>query len=205
MSDTYLHPQLLEFLYTDFFNTTSLSHIFINTIFAMVAAFGFAYPCNPPQKAFIGIILIAGIGYFIRSLLTQSPTFSLAGASFCASLCMGFATMFLAKHKKVPSEIIVFPALLPMFPGSYGYKSILSILTFTQNTDSPEQLGYLLAFFQNITTMLSVSISLVAGALVSFVIFHEQSFMMTRGINRLSIYQVVRDLRKHKNNSRKNK
>lgn len=191
-----LYPQLQAFLHTEFFNTDSLPHIFYRMLFAMVAGFGFAYALHPPKKIFFGIIVVAGLGYFIRSILLQSPIFSLAGASFCAALCMGFVAMLLAKYEKVPAEIIVFPALLPMFPGSYGYRSILSLLTFTQHADKPEQLTYLLVFFNNITTMLSVSLSLVAGVLVIFIIFHEQSFTMTRGAKKTSIYQVFREIRK---------
>lgn len=195
------YPQILEFLYTDFFSSNSLPHILINTLFAMVAGFGFSYAFNPPKRVFVSIVFIAGLGFFIRSILMNIPIFSLAGASFCASCCMGLVTMLLAKCNKVPAEVIVFPALLPMFPGSYGYKSILSILAFTQNADKPEQLGYLLAFFNNITIMLSVSTSLVAGALLTFIIFYEQSFSMTRGHKRISIYNIFRDLRKNKKDS----
>lgn len=191
-----LYPQLQEFSYTDFFNTNTLPHIFYKMLFAMVAGFGFAYALHPPKKVFFGIIIVAGFGYFIRSILLQSPIFSLAGATFCAAVCMGFVVVLLAKYTKVPVEVIVFPALLPMFPGSYGYRSILSLLTFTQHADKPEQLTYLLAFFNNITTMLSVSLSLVAGVLVIFIIFHEQNFTMTRGTKKTSIYQVLRELRK---------
>ncbi|GAB0173523.1 threonine/serine exporter family protein [Helicobacter trogontum] len=198
-----LYPQLQEFLYTDFFNTDSLPHIFYKTLFAMIAGFGFAYALHPPKKVCFGIIIVAGLGYFIRSILLQSPIFSLAGASFCAALCMGFAAMLLAKYKKVPAEVIVFPALLPMFPGSYGYRSILSLLTFTQHADDPEQITYLLTFFNNITTMLSVSLSLVAGVLAIFIIFHEQSFTMTRGATKISIYQVLRELRKIRKHKQK--
>lgn len=196
MFNVELYLQLQAFLHTDFFNTNSLAHIFYRTLFAMVAGFGFAYALHPPKKVFLGIIIVSGLGYFTRSVLFQIPVFSLAGASFCAALCMGFVAMLLAKYEKVPVEIIVFPALLPMFPGSYGYRSILSVLTFTQHADKPEQLTYLLAFFNNITTMLSVSLSLVAGVLVIFVVFHEQSFAMTRGAKKTSIYQVLRELRK---------
>ncbi len=198
-----LYPTIQSFLYTDFFNTDTLPHIFYKMLFAMVAGFGFAYALHPPKKIFVGIIIIAGLGYFIRSLLLQSPIFSLAGASFCAAVCMGFVAMLLAKYIKVPAEVIVFPALLPLFPGSYGYKSILSLLTFTQHADKPEQLTYLLVFFNNITTMLSVSLSLVAGVLVIFIIFHEQSFTMTRGVKKASIYQVLRELHKIKKMNKK--
>ncbi|WP_244910950.1 threonine/serine exporter family protein [Helicobacter aurati] len=191
-------PQIAEILYTDFFSSDSFEHIGINMIFAMIAALGFGYPFNPPKKILFGIIIIAGLGYLIRSILMLFPIFSLAAASFFASLCMGGCAMVIAKRVKVPVEVIVFPGLLPMFPGSYGYKSIISLLTFLQNTDKPEQINYLLAFFNNFITMTSVSLSLVAGALVTFIIFFEQSFMITRGSKQTSIYTIFRELRKNK-------
>lgn len=198
-------PHLMEFLHTDFFNSKSFSHIVINVIFAMISAFGFGYLCNPPKKILLGIMLTAALGYLIRSLLLLSPIFNLAGASFFAALCMGIFTMIIAKRVKVPVEVIVFPCLLPMFPGSYGYKSIISLLTFLQNTDKPEQIDYLIAFFNNFITMVSVSLSLVVGALVTFIIFFEQSFMVTRGSKQVSIYVIFRELRKNKKNQVENK
>ncbi len=200
MFDITHYPKLLEILHSSFFTTDSLFDISMNTLFAMVAGFGFAFGCIPPRKILFGIVFVAGFGYFLRSILVQSPLFSLAGASFCVSFCMGLLTMSLARRNKVPAEVIVFPALLPMFPGSYGYKSILSMLTFTQHAHKPEQLGYLMAFFNNISTMLSVSISLVAGALLTFLVFHEQSFMMTRGVKKTSIREILRDLKNNKKN-----
>lgn len=178
------YPRVLEFLHTDFFNTSTSRDILINMLFAMVASFGFSYPSNPPKRVLFGIIFIAGLGYLIRSLLLQISFFNLAGASFCASFCMGIVAFLIAKQVKVPTEVIVFPALLALFPGSYGYKSILSLLIFAKNTDKPEQLQHLLAFFNNLIIMFSVSILLVAGALVTFMIFYEQSFLMTRGSKR---------------------
>lgn len=192
------YPHISDILYTDFFSSNSFEHIGINVVFAMVSAFGFGYPFNPPKRIFLGIIAIAGFGYLMRSILLLFPIFSLAGASFFAALCMGGGAMIIAKRAKVPVEVIVFPCLLPMFPGSYGYKSVISLLTFLQNTDKPEQISYLLAFFNNFITMTSVSLSLVAGALVTFIIFFEQSFMITRGSKQIPIYAVFRELRKNR-------
>lgn len=202
MFDISLYPQVQEFLHIDFFSTDSIEHIIYKTFFAMIAGFGFAYAFHPPKRILLGIMFIAGLGYFIRSMLLQVSFFSLAGASFCASLCMGFVVIFIAKHTKTPAEIISFPALLPMFPGSYGYRSILSLLTFTKYSDNPEQMHYLLIFFNNITTMLSVSLSLVAGVLTELLLFHEQSFTMTRGMKKISIHQILQDLRRHKDKSK---
>lgn len=176
------YPQILAILHAEFFEGNDISDILLRMLFAMVAGFGFSYPFNPPRHILWGIMFISGLGYFIRSMLLQVPIFNLAGASFCASFCMGIAAFLIAKRAKVPTETIVFPSLLPLFPGSYGYKSILSLLAFAKNVDAPNQLDYLLAFFNNLTIMLFVSVLLVAGALITFIIFYEQSFMMTRGV-----------------------
>ena len=172
-------PELANLLYTDF-RFHPMLNMGLDVGFAMLAALGFGYACNPPKKILLGLIAVAGLGYLARSVMLLFPVFSLAGASFLAALFMGLGALFIAKRTRVPVEVIVFPCLLPLFPGSYGYKSIIALLTFLQDRDESRQLGHLLAFFNNFVTMTSVSLSLVAGALVTFIIFFEQSFMITR-------------------------
>lgn len=181
------YPYLQEIFYSQFLTNSIWQESISNIIFAFFAGLGFAYGLNPSVRTIVWSALIAAIGYQSRFLLMNLPLFSFAGASFCASLGMGFLAMFIAKKLKSPIEVVVFPALLPMFPGSYGYKSILSLLTFLQQTNEEEQLNYLLAFFHNFMMMISVSLALVSGILVLLSIFYEQSFMMTRGIKKLSL------------------
>lgn len=158
-------------------------HILIDIIFCLIAGYGFAYVCFPPKNTLKYTAILAAIAYTIRSLLIASGFFNLAGGSFVASFIMGILAMSVAKKLKTPVEVIVFPSLLPMLPGIYAFKSILSILIFFKTSQQAQQIRitYLLAFFDNLITTISVSLALVSGIIVTLMIFYEQSFMMTRG------------------------
>ena len=180
-------PQLATLLHSPFLHNSLWQECISNTIFAFIAGFGFACALNPLKRTLILSTVFAAIGYNVRFLLMETSFFGFAGASFCASLCIGLLATIIAKKLTSPIEVVVFPALLPMFPGSYGYKSIISLLLFIQQNDDKGRLEYLLAFFDHFMIMVSVSLALVAGVLIVLSIFYEQSFMMTRGFKRLSL------------------
>lgn len=190
MVDLTIAPHIQEILYAKSWHNSLPVEMLQDFVFAFIAGLGFAYGLNPLKRTIFWSAFFAGLGYNIRFGLMQLPFFSFVGASFCASLCIGLLAIIAAKRIKAPVEVIVFPSLLPMFPGSYGYKSILSMLAFVQQRDDKTRLDYLLLFFDNFTIMFSVSLALVAGVLIVLSIFYEQSFMMTRGIKKLSMREL---------------
>lgn len=181
------HTEVLAILHTEILQGSFMQSIIGHFICAFLAGFGFTYGLNPPLKTLIWSGIFASIGHISRSSLMESGALSFSGASFMASLFIGLLGTFVAKRLKAPIEVVIFPALLPMFPGKYGYQSIISLLDFIEHRDDATRLEYLLSFFDNFMIMFSVSLSLVAGVLVVLSIFYEQSFMMTRGIKRLKI------------------
>lgn len=185
------HAQILALLHTEILQGSFIEATIGHFICAFLAGFGFCYGLNPPLKTLVWSGIFAAVGHTSRSYLMGSGffsfSFSFSGASFVASLFIGLLGTFVAKRLKAPIEVVIFPALLPMFPGKYGYQSIISLLNFIEHRDDATRLEYLLNFFDNFMIMFSVSLSLVAGVLVVLSIFYEQSFMMTRGIKRLKI------------------
>ncbi|MGX3097373.1 threonine/serine exporter family protein [Helicobacter sp. 23-1046] len=181
------HSEILGILHTEILQGSFTQEIIGHFICAFLAGFGFCYGLNPQLKTLVWSAVFAGIGHTSRAYLMEGGALSFAGASFVASLLIGLLGTFVAKRLKAPIEVVIFPALLPMFPGKYGYQSIISLLNFIEHRDDATRLEYLLSFFDNFMIMFSVSLSLVAGTLVVLSIFYEQSFMMTRGIKRLKI------------------
>ena len=149
-------------VFFDSFYLTTLEHLF----FAFLAGFGFGFALNAPRKALWWSGFLAGFGHTFRSFVMVLPVFNFAGASFITSLLMGFLGALIAKKLKTPVEVVVFPALLPMFPGRYGCESIISLLHFLGDHDDPSRLTDLLAFFNKFMVTFSVSLALVAGVLI---------------------------------------
>ena len=77
-------------------------------------------------------------------------------------------------------EIIAFPALLPMIPGMYAYRTILSIASFANENELENQYKLLIEITNNLMTTISVAFALAVGISITLIIFYEQSLMMTR-------------------------
>lgn len=162
-----------------------MSEILLNAvfdaIFAAIAGFGFAYVSSPPQKTLIYSAIIAAIAHASRFFLIQSGFLDISAATLVVSFIAGILGMFFARRLKVPAEIIAFPALLPMIPGIYAYKSVLALFMFIKNEDIAQKSEYLIVFFDNALTTASVMIALGVGVSVTLLLFYEESLMCTRG------------------------
>ena len=108
-----------------------MTSVLQDMVFAAITGFGFAFASNPPLRILFLSAALAAIGHGFRFALLEIFAFSnLAVATFCASFLVGCLGMMLAKITKTPAEIIAFPALLPMIPGMYAYRAILSLFAF---------------------------------------------------------------------------
>ncbi|MGG7047769.1 threonine/serine exporter family protein [Campylobacter sp. M4] len=153
----------------------------LDAIFAAVAGFGFAYASSPPARTLVFSALIAAIAHASRFLMIEANILNITIATLIASFLAGILGMFFAKRLKVPAEIIAFPALLPMVPGIYAYRSILALFSFIKSEDGAEKMGFLMMFFDNALTTAGVAIALGVGVSVTLLLFYEQSLMTTRG------------------------
>ncbi|RDU64698.1 threonine/serine exporter family protein [Helicobacter sp. MIT 14-3879] len=157
--------------------------IFVSAIidgcFAAVAGLGFAYACNPPKRTLLISALLAAIAHAFRFYMQQN-NFGITSATFFSAFSVGILGLIFAKKLKCPTEIITFPAILPMIPGMYAYRTILSIVSFSSSNDINTQYKLLVEITNNLITTLSVALAIAVGISISLLIFYEQSFMMTR-------------------------
>lgn len=158
-----------------------MQSVLYDIFFVTLVGFGFGYACNPPLKTLIFTALLAAIGHGFRLiLLSYFHVHMLAFATFLASLLIGALGILIARFIRVPAEIIAFPALLPMIPGIYAYHAILSLFSFIKSDDISAKSDFLVSFFDNFFTALSVSLALGVGVSITLIIFFEQTFMVTR-------------------------
>ena len=102
--------------------------------FAAIAALGFAAVGNPSRAAFRYVPLIAFLGNALRFSLMTYAGMNIAIATFLASVFAGFIAVGFAYHARYPIEVFAFPALLPMIPGQFAYRSILGMIRFMEST-----------------------------------------------------------------------
>ena len=106
--------------------------IFLDGFFAAVAAVGFGAVSDPPMRAFPRIALLAAVGHALRFCLMNCAGMDIATASLCAATAIGFGSLWLGKAIRCPMTALYIPALLPMVPGIYAYKTVFSLIMFLQ-------------------------------------------------------------------------
>ena len=131
--------------------------ILLDGFFAAVAAVGFGAVSDPPMRAFPCIALLAAVGHALRFCLMNCAGMDIATASLCAATASGSGSLWLGKAIRCPMTALYIPALLPMVPGIYAYKTVFSLIMFLQSLNDPGQgKQYMQLFFRNATVSLSV-------------------------------------------------
>ena len=155
--------------------------ILLDGFFAAVAAVGFGAVSDPPMRAFPRIALLAAVGHDLRFCLLNCAGMDIATASLCAATAIGFGSLWLGKAIRCPMTALYIPALLPMVPGIYAYKTVFSLIMFLQSLNDPGQgMQYMQLFFLNATVSLSVIALLAAGATLPIFVFNRRAFSLTR-------------------------
>lgn len=157
-------------------------NIFEDGLFAAIAAIGFSSISNTPRRAYLTLALIAAIGHSIRYMLTL-PTLGglhIIVASTVASFAIGLLAVMLAPRIKCPAEVCFFPALLPMIPGMYAYRTVEALLSCLCHTQEEIFGHYFYLFAFNGLTCFFIILGMVVGATIPVFLFKKLSFTATR-------------------------
>lgn len=161
-----------------------ITKILSDALFAAVAAIGFGAVSNPKKKSFVFIAILAALGHATRFALMQWGSINIAFASLWAALVIGFGSVLCARPVRVPVTCLSIPALLPMIPGIYAYKTVFSLIKFLQSLHSTtEGVEYMQAFFLNGSVTVSVVFFLAVGAVIPIFVLKKRSFSVTRSHN----------------------
>ena len=154
--------------------------LFIDGALAAVAAIGFAVISNPSRKAVAVSALLAAVGHAFRFALIHSAGLEIWLATFFAASCIGLLSILFARIIHCPAEVFSFPSLLPMIPGLFAYRTVMSLIKFMQNTNAVKNQGFIIDFFHNGMTTLFVLLALVIGVSLPILLFPKTSFSVTR-------------------------
>lgn len=158
-----------------------VTDIVFDALFAAVAAVGFGTISDPPMRTLPRIALLAAVGHALRFCLMHHAAVDIASASFIAAFVIGMGSLWLGRGAHCPMTCLYIPALLPMVPGIYAYRTVFSLIMFLQSLDrADEGIRYMQQFFLNATVSLSVIALLAAGATLPIFLFKRRAFSMTR-------------------------
>ena len=149
--------------------------------FAAIAALGFAAVGNPSRAAFRYVPILAFFGNIIRFSLMEYAGVNIAVSTFFAATFVGFLAVAFAYHARYPIEVFAFPALLPMIPGRFAYRSLLGMIRFMETTQDVAQEQYLPEIISNAISALLTMFALGVGVAIPLFLCYKASFRMTRG------------------------
>lgn len=148
--------------------------------FAAIAAIGFGSISNVPYKAFYGCAALAAAGHGIRTLLMGQFGMAIAPASFIGALVIGFLSIPVSSHYKAPAESMSFPALLPMIPGMYAYRTVQAFLMCVQIDTEDTFMHYFYQLSYNGFICGLVILLMFLGVTVPIFCFGKYAFSATR-------------------------
>lgn len=158
-----------------------MTELIMDGLLAAVAGIGFGAISHPPKRAFLYIAILAAIGHALRFYLMHSLQVDIAAASFCASLVIGLFTLWFGRITFCPMTVLYIPALLPMVPGMYAYKTVFGLMMFMQHLkDDVQAHKYLMETFGNAVVTVSTVFLLALGATLMIFIFPKRAYSMTR-------------------------
>jgi len=159
--------------------TEMIRLMLIDGLLAAIAAIGFAVISNPSRKAIFVSAFLAAIGHALRFFLIKSGL-EISLATFVAASCIGLLSILFARLIHCPAEVFSFPSLLPMIPGLFAYRTILSLIKFMQSADPIKNQGFMMDFFHNGLTTVFILFALVVGVSLPVLLFPKLSFSVTR-------------------------
>ena len=148
--------------------------------------------CSHSGNRFFGYIQSSSSSYSVyghtRCYRPQHTIRTTAIRRIRFSLCIIHRSIFYRASQPFfcPATVLYIPALLPMIPGMYAYRTVFSLIKFLQSSNNDnEAIHYLLEIFKNGITTASVLFALAVGATIPIFIFYKRAFTMTRASRRI--------------------
>lgn len=152
-----------------------------DALFAAIAAIGFAAISRPPVRAYLYCALIAAAGHSLRYILMHMDApMHIALATLIASFVIGVLAVLFAAYARFPAETCLFPALLPMIPGIYAYKTFAGLALSMLSKTQVDFDRYFYLFSYNGITTCAILLCMVIGATIPIFMFKRISFTATR-------------------------
>ena len=99
------------------------------------AAVGFAILFNVPQRTIWLIFLMGALGGALK-VLTMTFGGSIILGSFLGAMLVGFISIGAAHFRHSPPFVFSIPAVIPMVPGAFAYRTMLGIIKLTGSVDN---------------------------------------------------------------------
>lgn len=158
---------------------TDLLNIMELALWTGIAGIGFGILFNIPRKAILTVFILGfGVG-LIKSVLLKMGV-NIVISSFIAALFVGVFSIPMAHKIHQPPVVFSIPAVIPMIPGYFAYKTVLAMMNFTfMEVETEKRLELLDAIFSNGFNMFFILISLTLGISLPLLLLRKSTIKKT--------------------------
>jgi uncharacterized membrane protein YjjB (DUF3815 family) len=155
--------------------------ILYDIFFAAIAGIGFGAISDPPLKSFPSIAILSALGHGARFCFMHYAGMDIASASLIGAFIIGMGSFIAGGIIRCPMTVLSIPSLLPMVPGIFAYKTILSLIMFLGSSAHLESgVNHLQMFWSNFLVAFTTTFNLAIGAILPHFIFREKALSLTR-------------------------
>lgn len=146
------------------------SFFFEKWIWFGLAAIGFGMLFNVPKRTILTIFCMGALGGALKLLVLYWLDSVIIG-TLLGAMFVGFISVFAAHIKHAPPYVFAIPAVIPMVPGAFAYKTMKGVIALTANKD-PDQFMELLNNtvsngFKTMFILLAIAIGVFAPMLLT--------------------------------------
>lgn len=151
-----------------------LGHLIEQAVWFGFAALGFAILFNVPPRTLPVIFLLAALGGVTKLLIIDWGG-GLVLASFGGATLIGILSIQAAHNKHSPHIVFSIPAVIPMVPGVFAYRMMIGLVKLVGQNPSDNYANILAETVKSGLNVAFISMSLVIGAGVPFLITRKNS------------------------------
>lgn len=139
-----------------------------------LAALGFGVLFNVPQRTILNIWILGALGGLVKLFLVNAGI-GVVLASFSGASLIGILSIPFAHNRHTPPLVLSIPALIPMVPGVFAYRTMLGMIKLTGDLSSADYSLVLNDTIHNGIKALFILATLATGASIPMLITRKTS------------------------------
>ena len=156
-----------------------LLEIITKSIWAGIAAIGFAVLFNVPRRVILSIGMLGAVGGLIKFTLMNFDI-GIIFASFLGATAIGIISIQMAHFRNSPPLVFSIPSVIPMVPGMFAYKMMLGLIDLTSIENTDDYIQSLIHTVNNGAKAMFILISLGTGVAIPMLLSRKESIKKSK-------------------------
>jgi len=156
-----------------------LLEIITKSIWAGIAAMGFAVLFNVPRRVIFSIGMLGAVGGLIKFTVMNFDV-GIVFASFLGATAVGIISIQMAHMRNSPPLVFSIPSVIPMVPGLFAYKMMLGLIALTSIENTDDYIQSLIHTVNNGAKAMFILISLGTGVAIPMLLSRKESIKKSK-------------------------